>query len=974
MVKINYILIIIFFHLIVNGQQPLMKNYNTRNGLPSNEVYFLLNDSKGFIWICTDAGLVKYNGNTFKCFNSSNGMPDNTIFEIKEDKYGRIWFRSFAGKMGYVSNDSVYSIGANSKIEKFIKEGIIGSFAFDEQNNLYLGKENTAQISFLKISPPYNQNCAVEVWKDSTQKKGMNIVVFGTDEVIYSDSRGANSSYPVRVFNSDHKLITSFIPFSKEKGLYTKISRSKNNLYVSTNQTLTKIDLVSKKIISKQFQEIIVSTTATEPNNLIIGERKKGLAVFSSDLKIQSEDRILEGLTITCATKDYQGGYWYSTHESGVYYLPKRKLYSFAKDETNDFITFLGPYNDSVVCVGYNSGTVMLLSLLSGGRTKNTIIYTDEKKLLGHVHCITKLPKTILLSGNFGSFEMDQTTNKTISVFKLDNVSVYHKKVTPYHDSLVFLRIKDITALPKTNIECIQKTYSSEQRLTSMAYDSLNDQLYVSGLRGVYKFNFQENLIKKNKVLNCRVEDVKAANGILYFASKTEGLIIKAGNIYDTLNEKKGLLSNIGKNIVISGENIWYSSNKGIDKIVYKNKNSFEIQNYPLGESMNAPSVEGICTVNDKICFYSGTKIYYFNSKINSTYNKFFISSFYANNTLIKTGRPIELDHDQSNIRINYEALFYDCANYINYRYKTSKEDTVWKYTNEASLNFSNIAPGNYFIQLEAGNLKGEWVKANQPIAFTVEKPYWRQVWFVLCLLVLLKIMAYKLIRYKYKQKLKKIIERNSVKIKMQELEIKAVKAQMNPHFIFNALNSIQQFILSNENEKAYKYMVKFSKLVRMLLESNTKENITLTEEIELLKKYVEIESLRFNSAFDYTFEVDERLNPETIKIPHMLIQPFIENAIWHGLMHKVGQKNLKVNFNFKEENILICTVEDNGVGMSNKKTDSFGLNEKKSLGLEFIKQRLELIAKTKSIACGLIINDKGDATGTKVEIFIPIF
>jgi two-component sensor histidine kinase len=227
-------------------------------------------------------------------------------------------------------------------------------------------------------------------------------------------------------------------------------------------------------------------------------------------------------------------------------------------------------------------------------------------------------------------------------------------------------------------------------------------------------------------------------------------------------------------------------------------------------------------------------------------------------------------------------------------------------------------------------------------------------------------------ITYRYRLALRKEIEKRKLQSQIFETEIRAVKAQMNPHFIFNSLNSIQQFILNNDNDNAYKYLVKFSKLVRKLLESSTAENIMLEEEIDILKRYLEIESLRFEDAFDYEVKVDERLNPAIIKIPHMLIQPFVENAIWHGLLHKHGDKKLSVSFSYLDKNRLSCIVDDNGVGRK-EQVQAEKKEERRSLATELIGQRLKLIKEIKHIEGGLKIDDKPGRSGTTVTITIPV-
>ncbi len=225
------------------------------------------------------------------------------------------------------------------------------------------------------------------------------------------------------------------------------------------------------------------------------------------------------------------------------------------------------------------------------------------------------------------------------------------------------------------------------------------------------------------------------------------------------------------------------------------------------------------------------------------------------------------------------------------------------------------------------------------------------------------------------KRKLKREEEKFALKSKLYEMEIKMIKTQMNPHFIFNSLNSIQQFISLHENEKAEFYLSNFSTLIRKLLENTTKDLVSLTDEIDVLNRYLQMESLRFNHVFEYTIKVDPKINAQTTFIPHFLIQPFVENAIWHGLLPKKGDKVLFIIFEYLNERKIVCTIDDNGVGRSFKKA-SQKFEKSESLAINFIRQRLDLMNRNLGIDLTLDINDKvdkeGNSEGTRIVLSLP--
>jgi hypothetical protein len=980
--QVTYLLVLTFLPFLFPAQQPILKNFSTKNGLPSNEVYFLHQDKKGFIWICSDAGLVKYNGNYFKKFNSSNGLPDNTIFEVKEDKKGRIWYRSFSGKIGYIFNDTVFTIQANKKIEDFVKDGIISSFALDENGILYLGKKNSDYISFLKISPPYSPDNVLEIWKNKSYENGMDIICIGTEDFIFSDKRGTVpgyfNSYILNIYNNHHDLLLADSVKIPENSLFTRIFRRKKDIYFLANKLLKKIDISDRTITEKIFQNNIITVISLDTNIVLVGERNQGMALYLNDLNKEPFDHLLDGSTFTYAIRDYQNGHWFSTLESGVFYIPSQKInYNITGNIAADRITQLFNYNDSTLLMGFYSGRFMAATYEKSKKISCTEIYSDEKNQLGIVSSVFKLSNgSLIVSGSLGSINLDIGSKRVKKILIKKNASYNLQKMLSYKDSLLGITLRNIYVFNHT-FDKIGSIYKSKDRLTTVSCDSVNGKIYLGGLRGLYNFYFQKDINEKDKVLNCRVEDIKSISGKIYIATNGEGLIIKSGNDFDTINEKKGLISNICKSITTDRNTIWVSTNSGISKVVYNSKDSFNVNNYELSSFTGATSINRICLLKDKAFFYSGNRLYSFSTKINPTNVRFYISLINVNNHPYKIKSFLDLDYTQSNVLIGYEALFYDCNTVINYRYKISKESHVWNYTNETKVNFPSLSPGNYEFIVEAQDNQGHWIPADANVAFKIEKPFWQMAWFILLLVLMFMGLIVLMLRYRYKTILKQELHKNALKMRMYELESKAVKAQMNPHFIFNSLSSIQEFILSNDSENAYKYLSRFSKLVRRLLESSTSESITLETEIDILKRYLEIEALRFQDAFSYEFHIDKELNALQIQIPHMLIQPFVENAIWHGLLHKNHNKKLEIRFNILNENCLICTVEDNGVGRHFKKKDVIESTGKKSMSTEFINQRLNLMGKIKNVNYGFEIIDKRDSNGlgigTTVRIEIPI-
>lgn len=240
----------------------------------------------------------------------------------------------------------------------------------------------------------------------------------------------------------------------------------------------------------------------------------------------------------------------------------------------------------------------------------------------------------------------------------------------------------------------------------------------------------------------------------------------------------------------------------------------------------------------------------------------------------------------------------------------------------------------------------------------------WILGFFVLCIIV------YMIVRQRIRRHILREEKRFADENLILETELRVNRALMNPHFVFNSLNALQNFILKNENERANYYLVKFSKLIRKILEVNMTDIITLETEIELLNRYLEIEDLRFEEDIKHEILLENEIIPTMISIPIMMLQPFVENAIWHGLLKKEGEKKLVIRFSVYEAIYLQCVIEDNGIGRNTELTDVF---QKKSLATGFVIQRLELLNKLHHIQCSLRIEDLPEGSGTRVTILLPI-
>jgi LytS/YehU family sensor histidine kinase len=212
---------------------------------------------------------------------------------------------------------------------------------------------------------------------------------------------------------------------------------------------------------------------------------------------------------------------------------------------------------------------------------------------------------------------------------------------------------------------------------------------------------------------------------------------------------------------------------------------------------------------------------------------------------------------------------------------------------------------------------------------------------------------------------------------KAAQLEMHALRAQMNPHFLFNSLNSINRFILQNNSEQASQYLTKFSRLMRLILQNSQSELIPLENELEALRLYLELEAVRFDHHFSYVVQVDPEVDVSALKVPPLIIQPYVENAIWHGLMHKEEKGHLTVKL-FQEEEFLICSITDDGIGRKKAaELKSKSASTHKSMGMKITADRIAIMKSSKAGDNHIQITDlvlpDGQPAGTRVELKIPL-
>ncbi|WP_169192777.1 two-component regulator propeller domain-containing protein [Chitinophaga sp. Ak27] len=338
---------------------------------------------------------------------------------------------------------------------------------------------------------------------------------------------------------------------------------------------------------------------------------------------------------------------------------------------------------------------------------------------------------------------------------------------------------------------------------------------------------------------------------------------------------------------------------------------------------------------------------------------------------------PVILSHKQNFISIEFKSLQYHQER-IRYYYQLEGVDENWVLTDNILVaKYTNLPPGNYLFKVRAVNAAGTFSDHITTLRLFIKPAFWQTGWFQLVCLLLAASLVYLYFRLRISGIKREAKKREAIQQQIAQLEMKALRAQMNPHFIFNALNSIQTFMMKSETEQALSYLSRFAKLIRNVLDNSQLNNITVAQEVSVLENYMELEKLRFSDEFEYEIIIDPSLDANMVEVPTMVIQPFVENAIWHGLVHEKGKGNLTITFKKVDDRVL-CTIEDNGVGREKaaamKKANKPG---HQSRGLQITRDRLSLYNSRFNVDASFdiedLIDEEGKATGTRVNLWFPL-
>lgn len=944
------------------GQNHVFKHFTVDEGLPSSEVYNIYQTKEGHILLASDRGVSFFDGYEFENYSLQDGLPDNTVFAMYEDaKRDELWFYTFSGEIFSYSKSEFQVLPELSDLNKELTyPRQINSIYVDKQGIMWLTL-NSYKNGFIRIHEKKNVETGYLL---NITSRFQTLFIGGNEYTVAMNEEGDEWSV---ILKDGIKIdLTNIIEQESFIEPVLKMIESDSSIYL---QFLNGILQVNKT--DKSYKSLY--TNSRQPpghmyldnsDNLWVGLMKGGVLKFSKADLEKNTFRLLEGESVTSILHDSQGGYWFTTLDNGIFYMPWEEFYNYDEDEK--LCKTITMHNDDL-WAGYAHGEI---------RQYNKNNTSKKYKLPGEnryntVQSIVSISDRIYANCSNGLYEIiDHTAIRS-------NHKVYSRKLTKNKDVLWALGNGFYSF---KNDEMLYSSSENKFKKWTTAICQRLDSTYLIGtFEGVWNFDGEkiEPNNYENEILNERISDIKLMKDVTIFATIGNGLLLEASDhIYHLKKKDKGLLSNVCNSIYVENDSVfWVSTNEGINKITWRNNEdavpSYTINGITKEDGLRSAEVHQVLIEDSYLWAATNKGLIKFDKRIlSSNENKIpvYLKSVEVADQKMNLDKKFEIPYSENNIEIEYVALSYKNKERITYRYKLHQKDN-WIYTKNRSLRLSSLSDNDYSFTLEASIDNTTWTRADKVLKFTIHPPLWKSNWFQL----LYVLVGGGLVFIFYYLRMNALKKETELRKKSLKSEYKALKAQLNPHFMFNSLNSINSFILSNDRFIASKYLTKFSRLMRLTLNNSAQSFISLDKEIETLTLYIEMEALRVEHKFEFTIECDEKIIPENYRVSPMLIQPFIENAIWHGVMPLKSKKGkISIEFKYHSQKGIECVVKDNGIG----RTKSLALKEEKgkalhkSRGISIINQRLEAISSFKGQEYSANISD-GD-TGTIVRIIMP--
>lgn len=980
--------------LFLSNLQGTARVYNflrftTNDGLAGNNVYFVEQDKDGFIWIATETGVSRFDGSSFKNYTVRDGLPSNDVNWIFVDSKNRIWMSPFKGEICYFYQGRVH----NKHNDDLLKKIVIGyeqkSIAEDSAGNLLL--YSSTAYGYIKASGKGQLISAKNVGRSPKKDTAGNWFFYSPVALNYVTTNDSCQVYlslvkmrffkpqrqvgylPMEILDTTFKKYTSFYLNGRMYGLSSLLGPGIGacvEVNVMGERSFVIFQNGTRNII-KQPADIISAAEGIPVLPSIVLNAQDGCYIFNIESK-KITDTLLTGMAVNMSYIDRDSGIWVGTNGNGLLYFPSNRSFNISRPISKMPVCAYHFYarKDSI-WVGSNNA--QLWQLDQGNQVLKPVKWTgmDLDFVYPQEGNVLRKPELSIL--------------KTLSQ-KIRGIVLYNsaslKSLMVTGDTVIGVypnHISRLASLKSTTIDSI----IIDSRLTCAYYRK--GFYYAGTLYGLYILPTTTgfySLKSLKPIIKGTINSIAYSyrNGLFWVTTLEDGVYCLDGNthrIVKHFNEQNGLSSPICTGIFTDGTKAYVGTTNGLN-IIDPSKD-FSINCYYTLDGLPSNFINCIFASGNKVwvgttdgisCIDIGQPRHRSFFKLNLT------QVLVSGKELAVDTNDISLSPQDNNIRFDYSGVTFASMGKVQYRYRLKGLDDVWQTTDQRYLQYPSLPSGTYTFELYA--IDRFRTHSNRiKFTFTIAKEWWEYRWIQAMGLLLLLGLAGTILWWRIARMQRREQEKIELRKKIIELEQLALRAQMNPHFIFNSLNSFYQYVIDKDLEGASKFMSDFSHLIRLLFETTSLYEIPLDKEIDFLSTYLELERTKFGNTFSYHIIVQPDILTEEMIIPSFIIQPFIENSIWHGIQNrKDAQGKITLSIATDAE-FLIITIDDNGVGRAytedlKKRT----MDIHNSRGIALTEERIELYNKTHDSLVNFEITDKyknGASTGTQVVLKFPL-
>lgn len=918
----------------------------------------------GLLYLGTDDGLMTFNGVSYQNIKFVDNLTIS-VHRIQEDQQGTIWCKNFSNQLFFLKNNVLTPF---KKVEKLCAE----------KNDNFIDYTFFNGKLFVLTEQKLYKEAVNGVLEPVLDVKNLN---FNTFHSIHKTSG--------KIFISGSSAI---IEFDGNQPIAThKASPGQKELLLANNEVFYTIKGEDNSLNSLNKGRFFLKNIEDNPYFYGVNTTDSGLWLCTSNglYKINEDtqavsEKLLLNHRVTKIVQDKEGGSWISTLDNGLFYMPNPHMKQVKYENDNGveakFLS-LARSADGHLFAGTSYGAVLEfdknLKLVHIYKGSNNIeveyISFYGNRLFTTIGVFDRNVEKPFKDAYFGKgVAADDFGNFVFATYNFAGLIPQSLQGTPTIPEN--LSVKNDSYIYPNNLKIIP---FRNKRARVVHYSRFIKSYLIGFSDGLFKYHTSGSVeeIKTNDGLPIIAMDIKeSANGNLWVATAQQGVFqISNNKVILNLNDLKDFSKNRCRKLHVAKDGVWIITNEGLN---FYNTVTGEFINYVDRLGLSDTRINDFIVDSEKIWLATNKGIIHLKNFILNKPNKpvFQIKAKSIKDDVESIPAGAVLSYKANNIVFDFETIFFKSLGNFIYEYKLHPIHSEWQsqVSKQERLSFLSLKPGNYTLQarIKTGSTYSDVSTFN----FTVAAPFWEMWWFRLMSFLILAALFLLV----YNWAVMRTKKRQSINEKLAISQLTALRLQMNPHFMFNVLNAVQGLIYSNQKSKATEYLGTFSSLMRKTLDMSDKKEITIAQEMETIEIYMSLEKARFE---DDEFEFDIILPDEDLTgygIPSLIIQPFVENAIKHGLMHKSGKKILSINLSRADKYYWQFVIEDNGVGREAAAHINNKIKGKhNSFATKAIDNRImlinKLIDKPISIAIEDLVSNQMMSLGTRVIIQIPV-